>query len=194
MIRSRRFPRRRFFQTAAVAAVVGTSESVVSAEPPDSKKAVAKPEDVGTIDAILAAVYEVISGPAGKARDWARMRTLFAPEARLIPCLPRNADGKSAIRVLTVEDYISRAGPALEKKGFFERELARKADRFGHVAQVFSTYESREAPDAEPFQRGINSFQLFWDENRWWVVTIFWDAESPANPIPPEYRGKASRD
>jgi hypothetical protein len=182
-------PRRDLLRSAAAASLV-VAAGAGADEPPQSKPApAAKAGDVVTIDAILAALYDVISGPKGQARDWDRMRSLFAPGARLIPCL-KDRDGKAATRVLTVEDYITRAGPALEGTGFFENEVARRVDRFGHIAQVFSTYESRREKGAEPFARGINSIQLFWDESRWWVVTIFWDSEAPGQPIPPEYRAK----
>src|SRR5688572_271861 len=85
----------------------------------------ANPADVNSIDSIIAAVYDVISGPAGKKRDWDRMRSLFVPGARLIPTGPRQAGGYGS-RNLTVEDYITRGGPSLERDGFFETEIARK--------------------------------------------------------------------
>jgi hypothetical protein len=150
----------------------------------------ANPADVGSLDAILAALYDVISGPAGQQRNWDRMRSLFIPGARLIPSTPA-PDGKVVPRVLDVEGYIGRAGPTLEKNGFFEREISRKTDTFGSVTQVFSTYESRRTKeDATPFARGINSIQLVNDGTRWWVVTIFWDQERPNNPIPAKYLTK----
>ena len=66
--------------------------------------------------------------------------------------------------------------------------MARRADGFGHIMHVFSTYESRHREDdPEPFARGINSIQLMNDGRRWWVVSIFWEAESPQAPIPREY-------
>lgn len=147
----------------------------------------AKAEDVATIDAILGALYDVISGPAGEARDRDRFRSLFVDGARLIPVVPA-ADGPSRARVLTVEEFLEASAPVMERRGFFEREIARKVERFGAVAHVFSTYESRWAEDdPEPFARGINSVQLFHDGDRWYVVTIYWDAERPDSPIPPEY-------
>jgi len=145
------------------------------------------PADVGSMDAIIAAVYDVISGPAGKKRDWDRMRSLFVPGARLIPTGPRQAGGYGS-RVLTVDEYIERASTAFEKQGFYEREAARKVEMFGQIAHVFSTYESRNAPDdAKHFQRGINSFQLMNDGQRWWIVTIFWQGEDEKNPLPEKY-------
>ena len=147
----------------------------------------ARPADVASIDAIIAALYDVISGPAGQERDWTRFRSLFVPGARLIPTLhPR--DG-SAMRtaVMTPEQYAERSA-GLARNGFFEREISRTSDQFGAVTQVFSTYESRRAAtDEKPFQRGINSIQLFNDGSRWYVVTIFWDGERADNPIPDKY-------
>jgi hypothetical protein len=154
---------------------------------------VAKPDDVKSIDAILAALYDTISGPAG-ARDWDRLRSLFYTDARLIACgTTKQEQGKPPItaRVLTVEQYIKAAEPRLQAGGFFEREIARRAERFGAVAHVFSTYESRHAAaDPQPFTRGINSIQLFFDGTRWWVVTIFWDSERPGQSIPEQYLPK----
>jgi hypothetical protein len=150
----------------------------------------AKPADVATIDAIIAAVYDVISGPAGKKRDWDRMRSLFIPNARLIPTGPQPGGGYRS-RVLSVEDYVTRSSPFLEKEGFFEREIARTTEQFGQIAQVFSTYESRHtAEDAKPFQRGINSIQLMNDGQRWWIVTILWQGEDEKNPLPEKYLKK----
>ena len=146
----------------------------------------AKPADVSSPDAILAATYDVISGPPGK-RDWDRFRSLFIPGARLI-AVGKGKDGNLGAHVYTPEDYISRGGPYFEKNGFFEREASRHADRYGHIMQIFSTYESRhDAKDAAPFARGINSFQLFFDGTRWWVVTIYWEEETPDTPLPKEF-------
>jgi hypothetical protein len=150
----------------------------------------ANPADVASIDSIVAAVYDVISGPAGKKRDWDRMRSLFAPGARLIPTGPRPTGGYGS-RVLTVDEYIERSSGFFEKEGFFETEVARQTEQFGQIAHAFSTYESRHAPDdAKPIQRGINSFQLMNDGKRWWVMTIFWQGEDEKTPLPEKYLKK----
>lgn len=145
------------------------------------------PGDVASLDAILAALYDVISGPAGQRRDWDRMRALFAPGARLIPAVYR-PDSVAGLRVWDVEQYIAQVGPRLESGGFFEREIARRTERYGGVTHVFSTYESRRTiADPAPFARGINSIQAFFDGRRWWIVTIFWEGERPDSPIPAAY-------
>jgi hypothetical protein len=158
-----------------------TTPSQTPAPPPAANSV-----DVATMDSILAALYDVISGPAG-TRNWDRFRSLFIPGARLIPTTPRPT-GKVGSRVLTVEEYVQRAGAFFEKEGFFEREAARRVETFGNIAHVFSTYESRHAKeDVKPFQRGINSIQLMNDSKRWWVVTIFWQGEDEKHPLPQKY-------
>ena len=147
--------------------------------------------DVATPEAIVTALYDVISGDAGVARDWDRFRSLFHPTARLIPS-GVNPQGVGVARSLTPEDYISRSGPMLERDGFHEREIARREERFGHIAHVWSTYDSvRSLSDAAPFMRGINSIQLFNDGSRWWVISVYWQAETPEAPIPAEYLPQA---
>ena len=164
-----------------------TSSALVAQAPPPGPRA----SDVQSMDAIIAALYDVISGPIGQQRDWDRMRNLFVPGARLIPAVYR-PDSVPTLRELSVEDYITRAGPMLEKNGFFETEIARQVERYGGVVHAFSTYESRhKAEDPKPFVRGINSIQLFDDGRRWWVVTVLWEGERPGNPIPQKYLGSS---
>jgi hypothetical protein len=142
--------------------------------------------DTASPEAIVAALYDVISGPAGQARDWDRFRGLFAIGARLLPAAPRK-DG-SAPATLSPDDYVTRSNDRLVKDGFFEREVARREEAFGTIMHVFSTYESRRAAaDEKPFARGINSIQLMQHGGRWWIVTVMWDQERPDTPIPAKY-------
>jgi hypothetical protein len=143
--------------------------------------------DVQSVDGIVAALYDVISGDAGKPRDWDRMRSLFAPEGRLMAVGAR-PDSSFVLRGMSVEDYISRNSKAFATMGFFEREAARTTETFGQIVHVFSTYESRHAPgDAKPFQRGINSIQLYHDGKRWWIVNVLWRAEDERLSLPERY-------
>ena len=147
----------------------------------------ANPADVATLDAILAAVYDSISGAKGKTRNWDRFRSLFIPGARLIPTFKRPA-GDFVSRVLTPEEFIASSGKFMEEQGFFEHGIANHVEQFGNIAHAFSVYEGRhDTADAKPFVRGINSIQLMNDGKRWWVVTIFWQAEDAATPIPQKY-------
>ena len=148
----------------------------------------ANPADVSSLDAIMKAVYDAISGDAGAKRDWDRFRSLFHKDARMIPT-GKNPNTKIVgANALTPEEYIKQAEPFFAKEGFYEREVARKVETYGNIAHVFSTYESLHSlSDKKPFMRGINSFQLLNDGKRWYVVTIFWQGETPDNQIPKKY-------
>jgi hypothetical protein len=147
-----------------------------------------KPEDVKSIDSILAALYNVISGPAGE-RDWNRFRSLFVPGATLTSA-GKDREGNIHVRPRTVEDYVRGAGGYFSQHGFFESSIVNRVQTFGNIAHVFSSYESRNAAAEAPFARGINSFQLAYDGQRWWVVSILWDEERPDNPLPKEFSAR----
>ena len=148
----------------------------------------ADPNDVASIDAIITAVYDGISGAAGEKRDWDRERLLFYPGARLIPTSKPGTNNGLAPQMLDVDGFIARVEPYFAEDGFFEKEIAWRTEQFGHIAHVWSVYESRHnADDSKQFARGINSIQLFFDGNRWWIVNIYWQQESAEHPIPEEY-------
>ena len=151
----------------------------------------ADPADVASIDAVITAAYDSISGPPGK-RDWDRERSLFIPGARLIPTTENAGEtslvGEIAPHMLDIDGFIERVRDYVEKNGFYEKEIARRTEQFHQIAHVWSTYESRhKANDPEPFMRGINSVQLFYDGSRWWILSIYWQHESVEHPIPEKY-------
>lgn len=149
----------------------------------------ANPNDVSSADAIVKAVYDVISAPAGEKRNWDRMRTLFTIDARLVPT-GKKANGEGTRKSMSLEDYITSSGSFLEKNGFFESEIGRKTEQYGNIVHIFSSYESKKTlKDEQPFMRGINSFQLWNDGKRWWIITILWESETKENPIPKKYIG-----
>jgi hypothetical protein len=130
--------------------------------------------DVSTLDGILHALYEVLSGPAGQPRDWERYRSLFLESARLIVVAAVTGE-KPRANQLTLEDYIRRVEPIFAVENFWERETSRQTETFGRVAHVLSAYESLRDPNGPPFERGANSMQLFYDDSRWWVVSVMWN-------------------
>lgn len=143
--------------------------------------------DVGSIDAVIAAYYESVSGPAGTPRDWDRFRSLFMPGARFVTSRP-TATGDAPL-TLTPDQFIQFNQKYFEQGGYFEKQVYSRVDAFGHIAQVFSTYETRRRQDAaDPYSRGVNSIQLLHSNGRWWIVTVMWDHERPGDePIPPRY-------
>jgi len=170
----------------ALLGTLGISTARAQEAEPASAIPGARPADVGTIDSIITTLYAVISGPVGQPRQWDRFLSLMHPEARLIPsgC---NAAQECMVRIMTPTQYRERADSLLVALGFHEKELRRKTERYGTIAQAFSSYESFRGDETTPFSRGINSIQLFWDGTRWWIMSVFWAAERPDNPLPPQF-------
>lgn len=149
-----------------------------------------EPDDAASPEALVEALYDVISGPADRPRDWRRFGALFQPGARIMAytTLP---DGTPQEGAWTVEEYVEAAAEFYAEDGFWERELWSRVDRFGSVAHVLSTYESRVgSPDAEPVGRGINSLQAVRHDGRWWIASIAFELEAPDRPIPGRYLGE----
>jgi hypothetical protein len=181
----------KLFVVVLLLAALWAPTSPVLAQAKDEKSdashssAAPRATDVGSRDAIMAALYDSISGPAGD-RDWERFRSLFIPEAQLIASFKKK-DGTLGYKAMTVQGYIDGSGKYFKEHAFYEREISRKIETFGSITHIFSTYESRNSADGKPFERGINSIQLLNDGSRWWVVDVYWTGETPENPIPEQY-------
>lgn len=143
----------------------------------------ARPEDVSTIEGIVKASYETISGGVGVPRQWGRDRTLFAPSVRYIS-ISKDKAGTIKVRTSDYQEYLDESDDFLVKQGFTEVELGRKIERFGNVATVLSSYEGRVQSTGKIVTRGVNIFSLYFDGKRWWIQTMLWDEEGPQNPIP----------
>ncbi|MDX9859086.1 MAG: hypothetical protein RBT76_14965 [candidate division Zixibacteria bacterium] len=153
------------------------------------RRFIADPNDVGSIEAIITALYESVSFEPGSEPNWNRLRSLFLDSGRLIP---RRPGALPEVQSMNIEGFITRSEPVLRagqflRRGFIEREITRRIERFGGIVHVWSTYQSSFADGGEPFTRGINSIQLVYHHDRWWVLTIFWEDETPNVPLPAEY-------
>ncbi|RPG31342.1 MAG: hypothetical protein CBB72_012440 [Muricauda sp. TMED12] len=149
-------------------------------------------ENVTSIETTINTLYGVISGEKGEDRNWELFRYLFHPNAKMVAS-GKNRVGLIAARFITDDEYIELSGQMLVENGFYEEELNRVTEQFGSLAHVLSTYQSfHSKKDIEPFMRGINSIQLMFDTERWWIINIYWTQETPSNPIPKKYLPKRS--
>ena len=95
------------------------------------------PSDVDTVDHIVASLYDVISGPSTKPRDWERFRSLFLPDARIGAVLPDTAATKDAPAhkgdavFLSPDTYAQQDDPYFKTHSFFERGIANRVEEFG---------------------------------------------------------------
>jgi hypothetical protein len=139
-------------------------------------------KDVSSESSIITALYEVISGESREARDWDRFKNLFVKDGLLIPTT-KSATGVFGYRTMTPDDYITMFSTRI-KTGFFEKELKHELVSYGTIAHVFSTYETRETKNGPVTNRGVNSIQLFFDQNRYYIVNVLWCAESMGFTLP----------
>jgi len=176
-----------FFLLAALAMPV-PAQTANPKEPPhvDVPTIAPRAEDVATIDGIMKAFYEVISGLAGLPRQWSRGRTLYIADLRFV-AMAEDKNGKPVAHIMSHQAFADRADPVMAKDGFYEQEIHRVTQRLGNIAHVVSTYESRRKAGGPVIARGINSAELFYDGNRWWIASNIWDDERPDNPLPAEY-------
>ena len=83
----------------------------------------ARAEDVGTIEGIVTASYETISGGVGVPRQWGRDRTLFDPNSRSVAVQVNAKTGAITTQWMTEQDFADESDASLAKDGFTEREL-----------------------------------------------------------------------
>ncbi len=140
--------------------------------------------DFATIDSIITAMYESISGPKGTPGQWERDRALHHPKALLIPA--KQASGGPAAGVFDFDGFVESRGRFLEDNDFYEVEIGRQEFRFGVIAHVLSAYEARTAPApaGKVLRRGVNSIQLMHDGERWWILSTLWDNEREGVELP----------
>lgn len=154
------------------------------------KKFVIDSSSVLTLHKTIKTLYKVISAEKQEDRNWKQFKYLFKPGAKLIPS-GEDSEGVHQARYMSPNEYIEGSSKWLKTNGFIEKEISRKVNSFGNIAQVFSTYECYYSKtDKTPFMRGINSIQLLNDGTRWWIVNLFWSQETEDSPIPKAYLPK----
>lgn len=139
-------------------------------------------EDVITIDGIIKAYYEVVSGPAGQTRQWIRDNSLHHEKA-LIVFTGEGNDQKPYAVAMDLNEFHSDIESY--KNGFWESEIHRQTEQFGNIAHVWSTYQTKRGDGSQ--SRGINSIQLYNDGDRWWIMSWMFDSERINNKIPERY-------
>jgi hypothetical protein len=153
---------------------------------PDWPKA--NPADVASIESTVRAFFSAISAPAGGKIDRNRLRSLFVPGGRIVDMREQSSSHPPDIYLFTPEEYAAMSDSHTVTKGFFDSNPGNQVESFGVIAHVYARFESRSNPgDAEPFARGIKSFELLNSGGRWYIVQAYWDWERPDNPIPERY-------
>jgi hypothetical protein len=133
----------------------------------------ANPDDVSSIDGIIRAYYQVVSGPPGEVADVERDRSLHHPQA-WVAIAGVDGSGSPVVNVTTLDGYHGENPP--RPMGFWEWETDRVVSRSGNMVHVWSSYASARTEGGEPYERGVNSITLFHDGERWWIMGWMFDS------------------
>lgn len=137
------------------------------------------------LEAHIQRMYQIVSGPQTALREWGDIRHLFWPTARVIS-IYNLRDGTCRIRDLTVEEWIMAASTRFAAEDFYERGVILDAFATARICSISSPYESRHIVDGPVFERGINHYSFFQDDERWWLSHLIWEVESTDCPLSAE--------
>lgn len=141
-------------------------------------------KDIESLDGIISAYYEVVSGPEGP-KQTERDKSLHHPNAHVMTS-GVDKNGKPYLKSMTLAEFHQNTSQA----EFYETEISRTTESFGNITHVWSTYSFKDKPDGPVLGRGINSIQLYNDGSRWWILGWVYDSERKGNPIPEKYLPK----
>jgi len=140
---------------------------------------------VKTIEGITNKMITLISGEIGEERNWEEYRNLFLPTAQKTS-IGLTKDGKKKIRVMNLEEFIRNVGPFYARDGFVEYAIGLTVNEFNGIANVFQSYYCKNLLGTYE-KRGVNSYQLVYLKNRWWIANTVFTPETKDLPIPDQY-------
>lgn len=179
------------FIVAGAISLSASASAQTSAPPANAAWPEARPADVASINSIILATYDAISSDAGGHPDMKRFQSLFIPQAQLIDVSYR--DGKPAMTVRSIQEFVDLVSGMKGRQGRYEREVARRTERYGNLAQVWSSNVYGYESESKPAGHGINSITLTWDGKRWWIIGASWKNETPGQPVPARYLSHAKK-
>ncbi|WP_430412438.1 hypothetical protein [Kordia sp.] len=141
-------------------------------------------EAVKTIDGVLTKMLTIISGEKGKKRDWKALENLFLPSATFSVRSP-DKSYETQFETVNLEDFIESLKDSYYDNGFYEVETGKVVNEFNGVANVFQSFYGKDSEGNE--ERGINSYQLVYLKNRWWIANMVWTFETDEVKIPKKY-------
>ncbi len=143
---------------------------------------------VKSIEGITNKMIALISGEKDEPRNWDEYRNLFLPTAQKIS-INRKAPPKKQVRVMNLEEFVRNVGPLYKKNGFDEIAIGLTINEFNGIANVFQSFYCKNLIGTYE-KRGINSYQLVYAENRWWIASTTFTNETDDNKIPNNYLNK----
>lgn len=139
---------------------------------------------LSTIEGITNKMLEIISGPIGKERDWDEFRNLFTADANF-GSKTMGADGRERIGSRHLEEFVRNVGPLYARDGFEEYTIGLQIQEFNGIASAFQSFYCKNLTGTYE-NRGVNSYQLIYSQNRWWISSVLFTNETEDTPLPNE--------
>ncbi len=130
-------------------------------------------DDVGTLDGIIKAYYDVVTLKKGEKVSYERDSLLHIAGVRVGSA--GVADGHPILHYTTLKEYHRQADAYMEKNGYYEHEISRKVETIRNIYHVWSSYESKYTIDGKVIAQGVNSIELYFDGKRFWILGWFYD-------------------
>ena len=146
-----------------------------------------------TPEGVCNKMLEFISFEKGEEKDWDEYRNLFLPNAQKMSFRAKSGESLAKqARAMNIEEFVRNYGPSYPEKGFEEYAIGVDVQEFNGIANVFQSFYCK-TPDGSYEARGVNSFQLVYLNNRWWIASSMFINESDRNKLPddllfPEHR------
>lgn len=134
-----------------------------------------------SIDGIINELLDQITIEKGQKMDTTAIRNLFHPTALL------TVSDSTMAETVSLDDFLKLLRDPYYEAGYEEKEIHKIVDEFNGIAQVFQTFYGKDSDGAE--EKGINSYQLAYYDERWWIVSLLWTMESENAKIPQKYGG-----
>lgn len=143
-----------------------------------------------SIDGIVKEILRIVSGENGKTRNWEAFRNLFLPTANFT-VLNNNDSILEPVETVTLEEFIHLMDDEYYNKGFLEYEISKVVNEYNGIANVFQSFYAKDSENVE--ERGINSYQLIYVKNRWWIANMVWTGDSNGVKVPKKYLGNRKK-
>jgi hypothetical protein len=165
--------------------IVYTASELAKAAP------VARSSDVSSPEALLSALHDSVSGPAGPV-DWNRFRSLFLPSARL-GSSTTDSKGVARITLASPEELIKSGASERERVPWYEVILVKRIQRFDNIAVAYYSHDNRSSPDGGVVQQSVNVCEMLYDGTRWWILSDIWNVVPKSTKLPPDLDPKQSQ-
>lgn len=149
------------------------------------------PDDLSTPDGLMKSFYACLDVKKGKQIDSARFMNLFWPGAQLDGIVPSRKDSTRLVNFrITPQEYLKSMKGFTATHHFKEWETGRQTVSFGHMMCIYSGYELADiTPKGDTIRlRGVNVFNIFYDQNRWWITYCTYEEENGAVTVPESLR------